>query len=358
MFVVIIVGFVAIFFAWLQGRGLYKNGLKISFSFIFLFLALRFNFGSDYPEYLKLFKEVNIHPSLSIFDNFWKAEPGWIFLNRLCRPIGFFGMTIVLAVLNCYVYYKFFRKFVPPKYYWLAFFLYIFDVSFMMTQLSGYRQNISILLFIFAFDYLYKKDILRYVICIGIGAYVHISSLLLFPIFLLGYLNFKVNRKIVFIIILSYIALFVFIKDLLAPINSFISLYFDKYEIYENNIRQIGSGIGVVLTSFLFITIAIYSRLQKKENLLLFKIAMLGFLVIPLSIAIPSIGRVGMYFQPALLVVYPLMMSQIKNSIVKYLLLLIILLLTLYNFKLFFENPLWMKSVINYQTILSASKWF
>jgi len=358
MIVVIFLGLFAMFFALMEGTGQIKYGLKISFSLIFIFLAFRYNFGSDYSGYLKLFQEINHNIGISVFDDYWKTETGWVLLNRISKPIGFFGMTMILALLNCYIYYKFFKKYVPPKYYWISVSLYIFDVSFMMTQLSGYRQTIAILLFIFALDYLYKKDIIRYIICIGIGLFFHLSSILLLPIFILGLVNFKVNKKAFFLLIFSYILLFITIDDVFPQVNLLIQLYLEKYTVYQGDIVKMGRGIGLAITSILFCFIVYFARFQENEKLLVFKIAMLVFLTLPITIAMPAIGRYAMYFQPALLVVYPIILSQIKNPLIRKSLLSVIIILTLYNFKLFFENPLWTKSVMNYQTIFSAPQWF
>lgn len=345
------------FFALMEGTGQIKYGLKISFGLIFLFLALRYNYGSDYTAYLELFHKINLNKEISVFDDYWKVETGWILLNRICAPIGFFGMTTILALLNCVVYYKFFKKYVPPKYYWVSVFLYIFDVSYMQIHLTAMRQSLAILIFLFSIDYLYKKDIIRYVLCIILASFFHFSSIILLPVFILGFINFKVSRKAGLVIILSYILLFVFSKDIFPQINLLVNLYFEKYSIYEGA-AQIGSGLGLVLTSFLFFVLVYHAKYQDKENLLLFKIGILAFIVIPLGLLLQLLGRVGMYFHPALLVVYPIILSQIKNPLLKILFLLVIILLALYNFKLFFADPLWMKSVINYQTIFSAPQWY
>jgi len=356
MVVVILLGFSAMLFAWLEGNTQFKHGLKISFGLIFLFLALRYNYGSDYKSYLELFRNINRYPGISIFDSFWNAESGWILLNRICKPIGFFGMTAMLAILNCYIYYSFIKKYVPLKYYWLSIFLYIFNSTFFLTHSTAMRQSVAIGLFIFSLDYLYKKKALQYFLCVAAASLFHSSALMLIPVYLLGVFNWKLNKKSGIILFSILLSLFIWGKLLLPYIINFISLYFIKFLFYDIAITETksGSGLGLLFQILLFSFTLYYALSQENENSLLFKIALIAFLFIPLTFVIFMIDRIQMYFLTVTIAVYPIIFSNIKVTLFKYGALFILMLYTLYDFSLFFQSPVWKDTFSTYHTILSS----
>ena len=121
--------------------------LKVSFVLIFLFLALRYDYGNDYRSYLDEFVRLTSYSSLDYTDETEHFEKGWLFLYFLFKPFGFFALVAVLAAFNCFIYYRLIKKYVLPNYYWLAVFIYVFNVGFMLTQLSSMRQTLAIGIF-------------------------------------------------------------------------------------------------------------------------------------------------------------------------------------------------------------------
>lgn len=353
MITVAIFNILVVFFAY-QAR--YKRTailLKVSFGLIFLFLALRYDYGNDYSGYLKVFIEINQVETIDYFDKYWHFEPGWIFLCRLFGPFGFFAMTAVLALFNCFVYYRFIKKYVPPAYYWLAVFMYVFNPGFMLIHSSAMRQSLAIILFVFSIDYIYKKDALRYFLCIGLAALFHTSALVLLPVYLLGVFDWKINKLTAVSIFSLFLLMFVFGNSFLPDINQFINTYFQRYEVYEGG-AEIGTGLGLIFNSFLFTLILYYERSQIAESSLLFKVAIISYFIIPISLLIMMLGRVGMYFLPATIAVFPIMFSNIKNRILKNTTLTLIIFIILHSFFGFFQSDIWRVSFGTYQTIFSA----
>ena len=144
MIAVAIFNIIVVFFAYQARHKRTEFFLKVSFGLIFLFLALRYDYGNDYSAYLKGFLEVNRVETIDYFDKYLHFDPGWIFLCRIFWPFGFFAMMAVLALFNCFVYYRFIRKYVPPVYYWFAVFLYVFNPYFMLVHSSAMRQSLAI----------------------------------------------------------------------------------------------------------------------------------------------------------------------------------------------------------------------
>jgi len=281
-----------------------------------------------------------------------RVESGWILLCIIFKPLGFFTMIAFLALFNCVFYYQLIKKYVPIKYYWLAVFVYVFSPGFMLIHASAMRQSVAIAIFIFSLKYIYNKDIIRYFICIVIASLFHTSALILLPVILLGILNWKIRTVSIITIISIFISLFMFSNEIAPYMSEFISKYFDRYEMYEGA-GKIGSGIGVLYLSILFFLALYYEKYQDRENSIIFKLAIIGFMFIPLGMYIQLIGRVGMYFTPATIAVYPIIQMNMKKPIYRtYYILLVIV--TVYTFITFFQSDLWSNFFGVYHTIFSS----
>ena len=355
LFQVIILNIFAVFFAYLA-KFRFRHGLKISFILIFIFLALRYNFGSDYQNYYNGFININKYYSINYFDDSIQFEVGWIFLCRVFGPLGFFSMIIFLAAFNCLVYYYFINKYVPVKYYWLAVFIYVFNSEYMLIHASAMRQSVAIAIFLISIQYIYKKDIVRYLICIGIAWLFHSSALILLPIFFIGLWNFEIDKKTAIIIFLVFISLFIYTTTFLPAINEVVSLYFEKYEGYQEQ-AELSTGFGLIILSCLFIFILYYSELQNKQRTILFKVVLISFLLLPISQSIMYLARVNMYFSPATIAVFPLVLTKIKKPLVQILFTSFLIIFTIYGFVSFFDSEIYKSSVETYQTIFSAPEF-
>lgn len=352
-----VLGFFCILFAYLAR---YKNinwGLKISFTLIFLFLALRYNFGNDYEEYFRIFNTISQNNQID-FNSYQLLfiEPGWILLNWLFRHLGFFAMNAVLAFFSCIIYYRFIKKYVPKGYYWIAIFIYIFSPDFMLIHSSAMRQSVAIMLFIFSLDYLYKKQAIRYFICIGFASLFHFSAIILIPLYLVVYLNQKIRVVYGFIFVSVFLVLYLLSDTLLPYTQNFISFFNDKYEFYQER-GEISSGFGIIYYFIILILIIYYDRMQNREIALVFKIAIVGFLMMPLKLIILMFGRLMMYYTPALIIVYPNILMNLKKPIRKILFLTLLIVFTMYQFYSFFYSTTYHKNFIDYNTIFSASQW-
>lgn len=357
MYATIILGIFSVLFAYLAR---YKNtrwGLKVSFTLIFLFLALRYNFGNDYQTYLDAFIAIQQYNDINVFFLMLQQfEPGWIFLNWLFRPLGFFAMTAVIASLNCIVYYRFIKKHLPVQYYWLGVFIYIFSPVLMLVHASGMRQSIAIMLFIFSLDYLYKKDAIRYFLCIGLASLFHLSALVMLPVYLVGLFNWKIN-KATGIIIFSIFMILYFFGPLIAPHVEQITDYFPKYA-GRHETAEFGTGLGTVYLSGLLILILYFERLQNRQTSLVFKMAIISIMLLPLNLINELSHRLAMYFAIGTIIVYPTILRNLKNPPIKIIYLTTLIFFAIYKFFQLFYSETDKDYYAIYQTIFSAPQWY
>lgn len=357
MIATIIFGLLSVQLAYIAKYRNAQWGLKLSFALIFLFLALRYDFGNDYQNYLQAFQVISQYDWSELLDHPYHFEMGWVYLNWLFRTPGFFVMTAILAFLSCAVYYRFIKKYVSPRYYWLAVFIYVFYPDFMLIQASAMRQSVAVMLFIFSLDYLYKKNAVRYFLCVALASLFHFSALILIPVYFLGVFNWRINRAGGLAIVFIYAAL-AFFSALIAPyVLQFIGAYFTRYANYQDP-GIVATGLGFVFVALMLILALSFEREQNRENALVFKIAIISFLTMPFNLIIQLIGRLSMYFAPAIIVMYPMICVSMKKQINRLIFLSLLFVFTIYKFISFFHSETYSEYYAIYQTIFSAPQWY
>lgn len=357
MLITLLLGFLCLilnFIAYFQKS---DWGLKLSFILIFIFLGLRYNFGNDYETYIGLFDRIKGDSDLA-FDNamYLFYEPGWMILNWLFRPVGFFGMTIFLALIYSVTVYKLIKKNIQSKHYWLAVFFVVFNPGFLLVHSTTMRQTVAILIFIWSINFIVNKKNLGFILCILLAATFHYTSLTILLISPFFFDNRKVS--IVYGTLLFGVYLFFFLfGSFLAPyFGQIVSLFSERYEAYSDK-GTANSGLGFIFYSSIFLLTLALDKLQDKKIAVFFKIAVVYFMLMPFTLIIEMTARIGMYFSPCVVIVYPFIFKTLKSNVYKYSFLSILLLFTIYQFFQFFYSDTYRDYFMEYHTFFSAPKW-
>jgi hypothetical protein len=351
----IVIGIVAVFLAWLESSKKDKNGLMLSLFVIFVFLALRYDFGNDYMNYLNSFLEINQYRSLD-FSAFVEPayEFGWVFINRIFAPLGFFIMTAALAAFTCFVLYRFIKKYVPQEYYWFAIFLFVFQPYNMLVTSSAMRQEVAVMLFLLAIDFLYTKKFIHFLLMVFLATLFHTSAYFLLLLVLLNIVNWRITIPSIVAILIIFTIPLAFPEQLQSEFTSLIINYLSIYEIYTVDTLFESLGLGFLINVVIMLVVLYYAPEQKNENLLLFKIAIITYLIVSLDVSIHMIGRLNQYLQLVFMAIFPVVFLSIKKDFLRLSFIAIIVFFTLYQFHAFFQSDVWREYFIDYQTIFSA----
>lgn len=330
--------------------------LAASFVPIFLFLAFRYQYGNDYAAYFDMFEDVAVANSFSFDSSEWHAEIGWIFLNRIFSSLGFFSLIFFLAMFNCWAYARFLNKFVPPEYYWVSIFLYVFSPDNMLVQASAMRQAVSIAIFLISLEFLVEKKLVKYFVLIALAASFHSSALLLAPVALLSLSGSRGGWKWSYLSAPIYVSLFFFSDIIFSLLQQYVNsssdgLFSERYAVYDEK-GSIGSGIGAIFQgSYLFVLLWFYSK-QRFDSRILFRIAVISVCFIPLAVAVQMFARVGSYFTVVSIATVPLILSHIRHPALKFSFLILYMGFVAWSFLGFFESPVYQKGFSEYKTIL------
>lgn len=321
--------------------------LKAAFFVLFVFLALRYQYGNDYANYLRRFKQEGT-------DILAPFEPGWEFLCVVFRPLGFFAMVGVLAAFNAWTYYRFVKAYVPREYFGYGVFLYLFNPYFMLVHSSAMRQSIAISLFLWGIRFIIERRIILYMALVALAATFHTSALVLAPVFLLTYTTGRMRFVVGLVALLLYGGAIAAASELAPYLSSFVSSYAERYEVYAGGV-ELGSGVGLAFGAIVLAVILIGALRQVGAGAVLFRLAIVSyFATVPLAMMNVIAGRIGMYFSPALIAVIPIVGSGFRDRRLGRLFLAAYALMTVVFFYLFFQSDPWREPFGTYMTIFSA----
>jgi hypothetical protein len=332
--------------------------LPLSFLIIFIFTAIRFNYGTDYPGYYKMFNSITTFSKIfSTYSKAFQVEKGWLILCYIFKPIGFFGMIFFLSGFTCYTYYSLIKKYVSVNYYWLAVLIYAFSFEIMLIQFSAIRQAVAIAIFLNAIKYLFeKRSILKYVLLIFLAGTIHSSAYFLIIFVAFAFEKFQKSNIIGYIILILFFLLLIFGQDLRHALSNLSDFFVgDRYaKRFATNVPTDNTLIGSIFWSLLLIIIIYFSRAQPLNYKYLFYLYSIYFMTYALSNLIFLADRLGYYFAPFCIIVLPQIASTEKNKIVKYGILTLFLLLMFYRYYHMFSFDFMISGYSKYHTIFST----
>ena len=340
------------------------GGLEIAFIILMLFLSIRYGFGNDYEGYLNSFKEFTSYSfGLTEFEK-WaslqdRGEYGFVILNKLFQPVGFFGFIIFLSFISLYALYRLIKTYVPINWYWFAVFILAFNPSFLIVGIAGaIRQWIAVTIFIFIFDFIKKKKIVAAILAMVIASTIHKSALAIIPFCLIPLLGVNKFSTLKSIILCLFIVLW-FIVIPRVGYNLFLPLFqSDSMEYYTGYMAQ-DTGFSIFGISSLFVIglpflcFSLIKRMNYDMRLMCL-IMMCSVIFIPMVSVNVMIGRLAWYFSIFSIIVYPYTMELLMYKKQKAMVWIAVSGLVVYYVYLFithFYDPVWYDTSYHFHTI-------
>lgn len=359
--VILLFTLIVILLAILASTGRIKNGLGIAFIIITVFCALRYDFGNDYMNYYNQYYQIWGKVSLTTFwqDNELIKEPGWAFLCIITQPIGFYGLIAITSIFTSAVYYRLIRKYVPVKLYWLAMTVYILNPYLFWIELAMIRQALALTIFFAVSPFIIKKKVLIGALAVAVAYTIHRSAIILLPFIFIGYFPIKKGKyvavELVAILALLSTSLLVLmdkIMPLLIGLSS-VESYLMSYGTTDEFEGAGSLGVGGIILFIPFVVFLYYFWKSKATNTnveYLVLLSSVNYLMTPLALLNGILGRLAYYFHVFCIVSIPITFA-ILNKRTRYLLLIVYLSMTLFQYYLFFNDPGWQK-FHTYKTIL------
>lgn len=359
MILYIIISLVAIFLSYIAGSKSDNKLLGFAFVLITVFLSLGYNWGNDVQVYNRWF-DIYCESGGNLFDfssYFFlnnKEEYGWIFLNKLFKPLGFWGMRAVLFCFENYIIYRFISRNVFRRWYWLAMFVYVVDPTFMLMSSTMMRQWLAMCLVVQGFEFIERKKTLLFVIMVLLASTIHQTSIVCMALVILPYINYTQSKEKVLFVILFFVVYYI----LSSIVVEYVVLYLNTEDIYNNyTAAEYSSGIGIAaIIRFLFIIgmFAFVSSVETGKRIYIVVLLLYG-MVLPLYNYTGLASRLGYYFTIFSIVSYPIFLQDAPLSKdTKNIFTLSTIAFLVYSNFLFFTNPLWYRHFGNYETLFHA----
>lgn len=222
--------------------------------------------GLDTHTYIDYFNHLDgaINMAEAIRKLSW-VEPGYVLLNYVVYRVSENAQILLFlcaAIINILSVDFIFENSQSPC--WGIFFLFSFP--FFYDSMCFIRTSLASAIFLFSLRYVKRKQFVRYVIAIFIGATFHIMSLLCLPLYFVNKIKWRRRRNIVIfvlfdIIVFRYILqLRDFIMWILGRGNS------DVYSGINYWIGQNSGGWKTAIFFGLFFICAYYFYYSKRKN--------------------------------------------------------------------------------------------
>jgi len=347
MSVVVTISIFALFLTYLAGKERLKYGLELAFILLTTIGAIHYDYGSDYFVYITLFEQFST--DVSSYSQIEFRDPGFVLLCRLCKPIGFFGMLILINVIMNIIYYNFIKKYVPKNWWWCAVMIYVFSTNLYLMNFSMLRQGLAISIFVLAVPFIIRKKILLAASLVALSMSLHTSAFILVPFVFWGYLPKKFGP------LLGAVYMIFFLGFLLggAIVDNWLSAVLrsneglQDYASYSKTGLSFSLGFVVDFITFIVLLMCIFSNNITREEKLFVALSCISCVLIPFQQIYLMAGRMGWYFSSLMLVAFPIAYRSLERSngpsLSKSYLYLYVLLL-LFRYYLFFNVGTFVKS--------------
>lgn len=287
------------------------NGVVLFSIFLFLFAvsALRLNVGNDYAKYVEFFHliRVNLESPTVV-----PTEPGFNLLFIIIyylsgRYENYLLMFAVLAFLTILFFIKGMYK--QSDWFGMTFFLFM-TMGFYFKSFSMVRYYLALALAFMSISYVLKKQWIRFLLLVALGATFHKSMLVVIPLYFLAQWNWKKYQMAIGALICA--SFFVFREK-------YLELFLKVYPTYEGTEYLNGGtsyvAIGICL-AVLVLSLFLYKKAIKDDRRMKFYfLCNIGGLLLYVCCSfLPSVSRAAYYLTVTQIVFIPSLLKKIENK--------------------------------------------
>ena len=361
MLVVFLTSVIALILTVLESRKMLNWGMAIGFTLVTILGCIHYDYGNDYMAYYDIYYSiVNVPFDISkVFAGDIFKEPGWALLCYLFKPFGgFFMMVAVLNIIQNLIVYKLIKRFVEQRWWPLAIFVYLFFTSYYVLNFSMMRQGLVICVFLGVWELIKDKKYIKAFLILLFSSTIHKSALILLPFAFLGLVPIKKGRILVLIYIVLYLMIWFrgeFMNEVMMVFMS-VDEFAEYGETYGNSQVNITYGFGFVINLIPLILSLMYIIKDRgsRDDKLIVALSIVNFIIAPFSEIMPVIGRVGMYFGSYQILALPKVYANVRNRVIRWGLLIILVSVTLYDYFGFFNSIVYREGYSEFKTIFSV----
>ena len=300
-----------------------------SFLILVFFSGFRGDFTSDYKNYASLFHTYNLYSLPEVLTINFYQEKGYVVFSRLIGEFTNNPMYLMLST-SIFIVFIFFKEFKRNSIkIWLSVLLFI-NIGAYYTSFNIMRHIIAVAIVFSGSKFLYDREFFKYLVTILIASLFHTTAIVLIPFYFI--LNTKYNKRNFTAISVSSVIIIIFIKDILNIVFRFT---FQKYANFDYGITGLNLTSAVVPIAILLFVL--FNKniicLNDIKTRIWFNATFYYAIFSALGLRIQMIQRIAEFFAPYILLLIPLVISNIrsKNQRIIYYYSIVVLLI-LYNY--------------------------
>ena len=279
--------------------------------------GFRWKVGTDFGTYYSTFEEIPYYKLSFLFgstySDFIPYERGFSVLIWLIGIINknpqfiVFITSLINIVLVVYTLKNY------SEHFGLSIYLYITTMIY-YSAFNGIRQWIASVIIFLALKYVFERNFKKYLIFVIIAGTIHISALIMIPVYFI--VAFKPFGKKIIMVIIAFAIISILLEPLLLSFESITAG--TRYEDYTS-ISDSDNGVNIfrvlvaavpVIISFIY-----YKRLKEdKESRFLINFSTLNLLILLVAMQSTIISRFSMYFELYNLLLYPKLVNIFKKE--------------------------------------------
>lgn len=293
---------------------------------IIIVYSVRYGIGTDYFSYEKIYNAIH-NASFSEYMSLHKrnigeyyVEPGYFIINKISPNfivVNFFSILIISVM----IYFGTLKMGVAQN---IALVILIFYCLLFFYSMNGVRFSIALSIAYYGFNYLLKREPIKWIITIYIASLFH-KTLIVFVVFIfLMNSKSKTVNSIKTVLIYCFVLFFPFLIKLLLSVFSAIPM-FSRYFLVT---RYLEFNTSINLSWIRLIIPVLFPLLFFKHKFIFTdKYASVLYRIYLFEIPLVQLGRMNLILarlvrvpQMAELVFVPYVLSNIKNKKQRYLL--------------------------------------
>lgn len=279
--------------------------------------GFRWKVGTDFNVYYTYFSEIpNYTLNVLLGSTYSDVIPFERGFSLIIYIIGIINkepqfIIFVMSMLTIGIIVYSLRKY--SKHFGLSIYLYITTMMY-YSSFNGIRQWLASALIFFAFKYLTRREWKKYLLFIIVASTIHISALIMIPIYFI--VNFKPFGKKIIITIIICIIVLMLLEPILSNLQFIVSdTRYEGYTVISENdngvnlFRILVTGVPVIL-SFIYCQ----KLKHEKENNYLINFVLINFLVMLLASQSTLIVRFTIYFGLYNIVLYTKILDILRKE--------------------------------------------
>lgn len=283
-----------------------KLAWNCSIFILFIFLGSRYYIGGDYFGYMNLFNKMeNVNFNYPFYHTEFLYYSILLIINKL--GLSYYFSNFVFMFIFLFFFQLYAKRFKNPFYILLI----AIPILFIPISVNFIRQATAISIFLYASNFLFKKEFSKYFFYIVVASLFHKFAILYLFFFLVYEKNFK--KVVKYCAIISFILLIISFFAFFFKDNIF-NVWLDKiiwhFKIYtdaEYPILPKGTIFRVGMISISLILLFYFRSFYKKfpEFKLWITAGLISILISPVAFIFPlMINRILIFFIPIVFFVF------------------------------------------------------